>query len=52
MVSSIGETEAGNAEEQPDRDSRLRFRHEAGAGKDLNPLPATPQLIHVDSSYA
>jgi hypothetical protein len=40
MVSSIGETEAGNAGEQPVRDSRLRFRHEAWAGEDLNPIPA------------
>lgn len=52
MVFSIGETEAGNAGEQPVRDSRLRFRQEDWAEEALNRLSANSQNIHVDSSYA
>jgi len=52
MVISIGETETGNAGEQPVRDSRLRFRHETQAGEAQKSHPATSPIIHVDSSHA
>jgi putative transposase len=45
IIPAAGETEAGSAEEQPVRDSRLGKRRDVAAGAALTDCPRTPDLV-------